>query len=157
MKDFCAPPNITNQVSLVSARKNKEPSPIMFKEDSDWIGLDTFSTNCLTNIINDFYPKPQRCNHRVLGVSNVPTDITYRGQVAYTITDDNGSTHKLHVPEMYYCATIPYRVPSPQCLDRQWRAHKLGTVCESTSGSGTVLHWTNMRGTQFTKTILHSD
>jgi hypothetical protein len=128
----------------------------MFEEDSDWIGLETFSTYCLTNNINDFYPKPQRCNHQVLGVSNVPTDITYRGQAAYVITDNADDTHTLHVPEMYFCATIPYQVLLPQRLDKQWRANMLGTVSESTSSTGTVMQWKNMRDTQFTKTIMHS-
>jgi GAG-pre-integrase domain len=58
---------------------------------------------------------------------------------------------------MYYCATIQYRVLYPQCLDTQWRANKLGTVSESTSSTGTVLQWTNRKGSQFTKTIIHSE
>jgi flagellar biosynthesis protein FliP len=82
IRKFVVPPSITNQVSLVSTMKskNKEPSPVMFEEDSDWIGLDTFSAWL---IINDFYPKSQRCNHRVLGVSNVPTNILWAGSVHY--------------------------------------------------------------------------
>jgi hypothetical protein len=104
------PPDITTQVSLFSSKKEKNIRPLLFEEDCDWIVVDTFLTYCLTNNMNDFYPKPQHCNHRVLVVSNTPRNITYGGQAAYTVTDNNGSTHVLHVPEMYYCATIPYRV-----------------------------------------------
>jgi hypothetical protein len=92
-----------------------------------------------------------------LDVSSVPTSITYKGEVKYIVTDDQGNTHALRVLEMYYCPSIPYRVLSPQSLDKQWRTHRIGTVSEQTSSDGTILYWTNKKGTQYSKTIKHSD
>jgi hypothetical protein len=90
-------------------------------------------------------------------VSNVPTSITHKGEASYKITDDLGCTHVFHVPEMYYCPTVPYRVLSPQSLDKQWRLCKMGTVSEGTSSKSTILYWTNKRGTEYTKLIKQND
>jgi hypothetical protein len=49
-------------ISLVSTRTSIT-RPQLFEPDSHWIGLDTFSTYCLTNDINDFTIKHQECHH----------------------------------------------------------------------------------------------
>jgi hypothetical protein len=142
-KQISVPPSITSQISLVCPKKPTKSRPLLFQTDSDWIGIDTFSTYCLTNNISDFYENPTRCNHQVLGVSSVPTSITHKGEVKYIVTDYQGSTHALRVPEMYYCPGIPYRVLSPQSLDKQWRTHRIGT-------SGSQLFWGG-------RTVIHTD
>jgi hypothetical protein len=151
------PLNVTSHISFVSSKKANKSRPLLFESDSDWIGVDTFSTYCMTNNINDFVMKPERCNHQVLGVSNIPTSITHKGEVSYKITDDLGCTHIFRVPEMYYCPTVPYRVLSPQSIDKQWRLRKISTVSERTSSQGTVLYWTNKKGNEYTKTIKHNE
>jgi hypothetical protein len=49
----------------------------------------------------------------------------------------------IKVETISYCPTIPYRVLSPQALDRQWRAHSMGTLSDLTDSTKTVLQWTN--------------
>jgi hypothetical protein len=58
---------------------------------------------------------------------------------------------------MYYCPSVPYRVISPQNLDKQLRANKLGTLSEHTSSEGTTLCWTTKKGVTHKKNIIHSD
>jgi hypothetical protein len=116
--------------------KSLGSKPLLFEHDSNWVGVDTFSTYCLTNDLKDFSRRPTRCNHQVLGVSNTPTAITHKGQVTYVVTDDEGRTCPIHVPAMYYCPSIPYRVISPQNLDKQLWANNVGTLSEHMNSDG---------------------
>jgi hypothetical protein len=126
------------------------------KHDPYSLSQTVIGLECLTNDLSDFSRKPTRCNRSVLGVSKVPTSITHRGEATDTVTDDLGRDHKLVVPEIYYCPTLPYRVLSPQSLDRQWRAKCMGTISESTNSNKTVLQWTSREGKQYSKSIIHS-
>jgi hypothetical protein len=119
--------------------------------------VDTFSTYCISNNIFDFIVKPEKCNHQVLGVKIVPTNITHKGEASYKITDDFGCIHAFRVLEMYYCPMVPYQVLSPQSIDKQWRLRKMGTVSEKTSSEGTVLYWTNKKGNEYTKLIRRNE
>ena len=81
--------------------------------DSVPIGIDTLSTYCMTNDLGDFQGTPESCTCSVLGVNNNTAVISKRGTGSYKILDQNGMSHTWIIPDLYYCATTPYRVISP--------------------------------------------
>ena len=97
--------------------------------DQNWLGIDTFSTYCMTNNKDDFTTTPTRIHANVTGVSGESTaTISLHGPGTFFVMDELGAVCPLQIPDLYYCATVPYRLLSPQHLDKVWRAQGLGTM-----------------------------
>jgi hypothetical protein len=121
---------------------NDHRAPQQYDENHN-IGIDTLSTYCLTNNLNDFSGTTIDLNERVLGVSDTEARITKKGHGIFYILDDQGMKCELEIPELYYCDTVPYRILSPQHLDLMWRTEGIGTFQEHTDSTGTKLTWTD--------------
>ena len=135
--------------------RSNRSNMMSYHPDSIEIGIDTLSTYCLTNNLQDFEGETIQSKGRVLGVSNTMTEVTRRGTATFQICDDTGMIHNWIIPELYYCASTPYRVISPQHLDACWRKHKIGKLTEATSSEGTILQWSTTDGNQYYKTLRH--
>ena len=125
--------------------------------DQNWLGIDTFSTYCMTNNKDDFTSTPTRIHANVTGVSGESTaTISLHGPGTFFVMDELGAVCPLQIPDLYYCATVPYRLLSPQHLDKVWRAQGLGTMRSSTEHAGTTLYWTDNTGKEHAKHIQHT-
>ena len=66
-------------------------------------------------------------------------------------------SHTWIIPDLYYCATTPYRVISPQHLDSCWKRDKIGRFFEATSSDGTLIEWNTNDGGKYYKIINHNN
>jgi hypothetical protein len=123
--------------------------------DSTWLGIDTLSTYCMTNDLNDFIGKMKPMNEMVAGVSSNKASITAKGSGIFKNQDDQGVTCNIYVPELYYCESVPYKVLSPQHLDCTWRARRIGTFSEATDEVGILLMWKD-KSREHTKRVVHT-
>jgi hypothetical protein len=73
----------------------------------------------------------------------------------FKLVNDNGILRTIPVPELLYCISVSYKIISPQYIDQCWKKNKLGTFSTRTDGDGTVLLWTDKRGTRYSKTVPH--
>jgi hypothetical protein len=125
-------------------------------EENTQLGIDTLSTYCMTNNMQDFSETPRSIALKVTGISDSLASVTKVGRGTFKILDDNGMMCVLPVPELYYCSTAPYRIISPQHLDRTWRSESTGTFAEATSSQHTRIMWTDEYEDEHTKTITHT-
>jgi Reverse transcriptase (RNA-dependent DNA polymerase) len=149
--------NFKNDKLCCTTINNTIESMAKYDSDSVLIGIDTLSTYCLTNNTSDFDASPTPIHEDVRGVSNLPAHVTLKGKGTYKILDDNGVLHVFQIPELYYCKTVPYRVISPQHLDRMWKQKKIGRMKEVTNSECTIISWSNNNGKVFQKTIDHKN
>ncbi len=126
--------------------------------EHSWLGIDTFSTFCMTNDKTDFKGTPKNTHKPVTGVlgNDNKALISLYGPGTFYIMDDAGESCDIEIPDLHYCATVPYRLLSPQHVDRVWRQHGMGTMKSTTDTTGTVLEWTDSTGSYHTKTIQHT-
>ncbi len=126
--------------------------------EHSWLGIDTFSTFCMTNSSTDFEGNPKKTHKKVTGVlgEEQKATITLHGPGNFFIMDDAGEICKIYIPDLYYCETVPYRLLSPQHIDRVWKENKMGSMKSTTDNTGTVLQWTDTTGTAHVKTIPHT-
>jgi Reverse transcriptase (RNA-dependent DNA polymerase) len=124
--------------------------------DSSWLGIDTLSTYCLTNDMNDFVGSTEPMDAKIVGVSNDQAKIFKKGKGVFRIQDDKGVQCNLYLPELFYCPTVPYKVLSPQHVDATWRKYNLGIFSEATDSRGTLILWQYQNGTKHTKRIKHT-
>jgi hypothetical protein len=124
-------------------------------KNSTWLGIDTFSTYCLTNDQRDIIEGTgSEVSDNVTGTGGKKSStITYEGAGTFRIIYDTGQTYELPVPELYCCPTVAYRILTPQHLDQCWRSTGLGTVTTTTNGDGTTLMWKDSTGTRQKKAI----
>jgi GAG-pre-integrase domain len=126
-------------------------------ENSTWLGIDTLSTYCLTNDMADFVGKPTREATSIDGIGGkASSTITYVGRGTFRIVDDLGETCEIPVPNLCYCKTVPYKIISPQHLDKCWRELGIGTFGERTDATGTIIEWNVHDRITHTKTISHA-
>jgi Reverse transcriptase (RNA-dependent DNA polymerase) len=127
--------------------------------DSSWLGIDTFSTYCMTNDMNDFDGKPTAIHKTATGVlgSSKKAIISYYGPGTFYIMDDAGEICPIQMTELYFCDTVPYRLISPHHLDTMWRQYKQGEFTSTTNNNGTLLTWVDKFGSKHTKTIKHTN
>ena len=128
--------------------------PARFDSDSYLIGVDTLSTQHMTNNLKDFDSPPRDTNLRLTGLSS--KQVTKIGTVTWAITDDQGKLHIEQFEDVVYCETLPCRVLSPQCWDKQRKASGRGRARESTEFGQTILSWTDSNKQEYTKTIAHT-
>jgi hypothetical protein len=125
--------------------------------DSTWLGIDMLSTYCMTNDKEDFVGHTKPMDEKVLGVSNDRAKITMYGEGRYLIQDDQGVQCELPISESYYCESVPYKVLSPQHIDKLWRGEGTGTFSEVTDSCSTIIMWQYSNGTKHTKRISHTN
>ena len=143
--------------STTNQHTNDTIGMMSFYPDSVEIGIDTLSTYCLTNDMDDFTSKPIRCTGNVMGINSTSASISYNGTATYKVVDGNGMVHDWIIPEIYYCASTPYRVISPQHLDSCWHKRKMGRLNETTSSKGTLIKWLDANRRSFQLFIKHSN
>jgi hypothetical protein len=102
-------------------------------EEHKQVGIDTLSTYCMTNSLEDFIEKPRSTSQAVTGISDSSARITKVGKGHFYLLDDLGMKCEIVVPELYYCSTAPYRIISPQHLDNMWREARMGSFEEATN------------------------
>jgi hypothetical protein len=125
-------------------------------EENKYIGIDTLSTYCMTNSLEDFIETPRSTNQSVTGISDSSARITKIGKGHFYILDDLGMKCELVIPELYYCRTAPYRIISPQHLDKMWRESQMGWFEEATNSQYTIIRWEDEYGDTHVKTIKHT-
>jgi hypothetical protein len=130
-----------------------ENSTETYDSDSAWIGIDSLSTYCITNSMNDYINKPTPIRQNIKGINDTPAQITGVGRGCYKILDNKGRQHTFVIDKLYYCATSPMKILSPQHLDMMWKAkdpqHRLMSAVDS---DGCILRWTRQQK-EFTKFI----
>jgi hypothetical protein len=126
-------------------------------QENQYIGIDTLSTYCITNNMLDLVNNVRKIQEKVKGISDEEATITAVGQGVLHLLDDLGEECEIMIPELYYCSTSPYRIISPQHLDKLWRENKLGEFMESTNSTGTQIQWVDHTGRKHTKAIKDSD
>ncbi len=127
--------------------------------DHSWLGIDTLSTYCMTNDVNDFNGTPTKIHKEVTGIMGDSTQgaVSLQGTGTFHIMDDAGQICALPIHDLHYCATAPYRILSPQRIDKEWRLRNLGTMQSTTdSVAGTILKWTDSQDITHRKTIPHT-
>jgi hypothetical protein len=72
-------------------------SQVQGEIDSSWLGIDTLSTYCMTNDLNDFVGRSTPTNEKVSGVSSTKASITRK----FTVLDDEGVQCELYIPVLY--------------------------------------------------------
>jgi hypothetical protein len=81
--------------------------------------------------------------------------LTVVGQGEIHILDDEGQSCTLKIPELYFCESVPYKLISPQHLDKMWQERNIGSFASTTDAKSTRLKWTDHEGETHTKLILH--
>jgi hypothetical protein len=147
-----------NELVCMATTKGDNRKEDFLHENTAWIGIDTLSTYCLTNDLDDIDISTRKeVLHKVTGIAGKHSStITYEGCGRFKLVDDVGHTCTIPVPEMYYCSTVPYKIISPQHIDQCWRKEGLGTFSTSTDGNGTIIEWRDSTGKSHHKTIQHS-
>jgi hypothetical protein len=124
-----------------------------YDSDSSWIGVDSLSMYCITNSMSDFVGKPKMIRRQVKGINDTPAQVTYVGKGKFRILDSKGRQHEFIIHELYYCATSPMKILSPQHIDNMWRQQNAGhRLMSSVDSDGCVLQWVK-NNKYFTKII----
>jgi hypothetical protein len=126
--------------------------PSLYNETKH-IGIDTLTTYCMTNCMNDYIQEPRDTKQAITGISDSTAMVTKVGKGIFNILDDMGMKCQIPIPELYYCSTAPYRIISPQHLDAMWQEQGMGTFEESTNGKHTRIKWIDELGHSHSKTI----
>ena len=117
--------NIARNGTSNGARADDKPScmPCTTEYDSDstWVGIDSLSTYCITNDVNDYTEPPSAIRREVRGIQKDPAFITFVGKGSFRITEEGGATVELPVDKLYYCSSAPVKILSPQHLDKMFR------------------------------------
>jgi hypothetical protein len=84
-----------------------------YDSDSFLIAIDNCSSKCITNSMSDYIQEPQPIRISVKGIGGTVT-ATYKGRVSWPIEDNQGVRHDLVIDDVYFNASSPYRLLSPQ-------------------------------------------
>jgi hypothetical protein len=79
---------------------NCNSSTESYDTDSQWIGVDSLSTYCITNDMNDFIEKPTKIRQLIKGINDTPAQVTYVGKGLYKLSDDNGKQHNFIIDRL---------------------------------------------------------
>ena len=115
-----------------------------YDTNSFLIGIDNHASYSMTNSKKDFVGKPTKVNVRVKGIKGHSTS-ALRGTVKWTIQDDDGKAHDIHLPNTYFLDGLPLRLLSPQHLAQTYKTIDTipdGTISYTTADS-VVLLWHN--------------
>jgi GAG-pre-integrase domain len=126
-----------------------------YDSDSYEVGIDTLSTYCMTNDIRDIQSNASRVRCMVKGINGL-APVKCKGTGCIKVLDDKGQLHNFIIHELYYCPTLPFRVISPQHLDKMWRRNGIGSLQEVTNSEKTQLIWKDKHDKQYTLTIKHN-
>jgi hypothetical protein len=122
---------------------DRSTSTETYDSDSSWIGIDSLSTYCITNSMEDFSRRPMAIKTQIKGINDTPAHVTFVGKGNFKLLDCKGQQHKFEIEKLYYCATKPMKILSPQHLDKMWKekdsGHRLISSVDS-DGCG-VLRW----------------
>jgi hypothetical protein len=114
---------------------NCDNSTETYDSDSAWIGVNSLSTYCITNSMQDYISKPTPIRQNIKGINATPAQTTCVGKGSYQILDSRGRHHKFIINKLYYCATSPMKILSPQHLDQIWKSkdssHRLMSSVDS--------------------------
>jgi hypothetical protein len=126
----------------------KDPKDdLTFDSDSYQIMVDNGASYSSSNNINDFIEPPTKIGLEIEGFAGSLTT-SLIGTVQWYITDDNGRTHSIILPNTSYVLTVDIRMLSPQHW-AQVTNDLRGTLC-LTYGDCFLLKWDKKR---FRKTI----
>lgn len=93
---YVTTPIITN---ATTANPTTTPSDGMsFDTDAFPIAIDSGSTFCLTDHRSDFEGPLTQVDIRIQGISDKKGAAKWKGTAVWNIQDDDGRTHKLHIP-----------------------------------------------------------
>ena len=84
-----------------------------YDSDSFIIAIDNCSSKCITNNMSDYVSPPTPVNIPVRGIGGTVT-ATFKGTVNWSIEANDGVVHTWKVTDVYFNASSPYRLLSPQ-------------------------------------------
>jgi hypothetical protein len=130
------------------SKHRKDPKDdLTFDSDSYQIMVDNGASYSISNNIDDFIEPPTKIGPKIQGFAGSLTT-SLIGTVQWYITDDNGRTQSIIVPNTSYVPTADIRILSPQHW-AQTTNNLTGTLCV-THGTCFLLKWDKKR---FRKTI----
>jgi hypothetical protein len=97
----------------VNAQGRSTPLHTNFYPSSYDIYVDNCASRSITNNMSDFIDKPTQADVRICGTNGVSTG-TLMGTVEWEIEDDNGTVHKIRIPNTIYSSVNRNRLLSPQ-------------------------------------------
>ena len=120
----------------------KTPIPCQFDSDSFIIGLDSYSSRCLSNKKSHFTNlKPTPSNFGSLKGIGGNTTIEGIGTLSWDIEDDFGVARRLIIPNSLYVPLVPKCLLSPQHLAQvSYGDQRHTTYLEMRHDRG-ILHW----------------
>ena len=86
------------------------PCATEYDSDSTWVGIDSLSTYCITNDVNDYTEPPSAIRREVKGIQQDPALITIKGKGKFRIVEQGGATVELLVDQLYYCNSAPVKI-----------------------------------------------
>lgn len=110
-RNRCALP-INTPCQVFQAAKGKTTSS-SFDTDSFTILVDNCATRSITNDASDFIDPPVKVKGKLKGISG-SMPVLFKGTVRWYIEDDQGTVHKLLLPNTLYVPSAPERLLSPQ-------------------------------------------
>ena len=113
-----------------------------YDTNSFLIGIDNHASYSMTNSKKDFIGQPTKVNVRIKGIKGHSTSVL-RGTVKWTIQDDDGTAHDIHLPNTYFMDSLPLRLLSPQHLAQTYDTNPDGTISYTTADSVVLLGKTN--------------
>ena len=122
-----------------------------FDTDSSPIMFDDGASTSITNDLGDFISTPTSIQCNVKGISS-NAEVTFKGMVRWQLEDDQGTIHKLTIPNSYYIGAPLTRILSLQHFAQQTNDHYPdpdGTGC-ITMTSAIKLFWNQQR---YSKTV----
>ncbi len=130
-----------------SKRKKDPRDDLNFDSDSYQIMVDNGASYSISNNIDDFIEPPTKIGPKIQGFAESLTT-SLIGTVQWYITDDDGRTHSIILPNTNYVPTADIRMLSPQHW-AQVTNDLRGTLCV-TYGDCFLLKWDKKR---YRKTI----
>jgi hypothetical protein len=130
-----------------SKRKKNPRDDLTFDSDSYQIMVDNGASYSISNNIDDFIEPPTKIGPKIKGFAGSLTT-SLIGTVQWYITDDDGRTHSIILPNTNFVPTADIRMLSPQHW-AQVTNDLRGTLCV-TYGDCFLLKWDKIR---YRKTI----
>ena len=84
--------------------------------------FDDGASTSITNDLGDFISTPTSIQCNVKGISS-NAEVTFKGMVRWQLEDDQGTIHKLTIPNSYYIGAALTRILSLQHFAQQTNDH----------------------------------
>jgi Reverse transcriptase (RNA-dependent DNA polymerase)/GAG-pre-integrase domain len=134
----------TDTSSIAYDTQSKGNDINMFDTDSVPIKVDNCCTRTMSPYITDFVGVMTPVSGKyVQGISGTSSAILNQGTIRWKITDDDGATRTILIPNSYHVPMVRTRLLSPQHWAQQSKDDKpkqKGTWC-ATYAENVVLHW----------------